>query len=533
MEAIFLPMPALSPSCGRSPLGSLKAGAINQRSPAALNPGAKHTPKKSSRLSFEPWSDPAPKPLVDIAPTPELADVAPPPEVVDVAPAPELAAVAEPCTADNEAEAPTAKEEWTEEEWTVWNEAQQEQWTEEEWASWNAAQRWAGEWEAGDRWEVDCGDEEADIEIFGEWGVLQATRGPAPAHEEIFGEWGVLQATRGPAPAHASEATSMETPAAAVQRAAKVLAFEPRAVARARARSTAAAVAASAVAGLGAKAVDPDVLADLEVGTILSVPVDTPIALTSTARPRQMRRPSLGEAHAYFAKDTRPADARDEIADFVAEHADAVLLPSGLVRCDTTGRTLTPQLALLKAHWRGSTYRKHARTAAKRYTVPYRYLEARNEARSPPPLQVDPPRLAYTTMAKAAPTVPSPLTSRASEMRKDYGAPLPAGAPPPLPLAPGEVADVPQYGLIAPPQPPPASVDELVASEKHATENPEANTGSGERVAAEAVPYEALDGGAVGQMKVAELRAALHERGLSTTGKKADLLARLLPSATV
>ena len=38
------------------------------------------------------------------------------------------------------------------------------------------------------------------VEIFGERGVLQAVRGPAPAEIEALGERGVLQAVRGPPP---------------------------------------------------------------------------------------------------------------------------------------------------------------------------------------------------------------------------------------------------------------------------------------------------------------------------------------------
>mmetsp|Transcript_29519 Transcript_29519/g.88269 ORF Transcript_29519/g.88269 Transcript_29519/m.88269 type:complete len:389 (+) Transcript_29519:191-1357(+) len=47
----------------------------------------------------------------------------------------------------------------------------------------------------------------------------------------------------------------------------------------------------------------------------------------------------------------------DDVRAFVAARPDAVLLPSGRVRCELTGHEMAPQLGEMRAHWGGRRYR--------------------------------------------------------------------------------------------------------------------------------------------------------------------------------
>ncbi|KAL1508040.1 hypothetical protein AB1Y20_007636 [Prymnesium parvum] len=57
------------------------------------------------------------------------------------------------------------------------------------------------------------------------------------------------------------------------------------------------------------------------------------------------------------AETARHAAMDGEVAAFVRAHEDAELLPTGKIRCTTTGHEIPPRLALLEQHWDGRSYR--------------------------------------------------------------------------------------------------------------------------------------------------------------------------------
>ena len=50
-----------------------------------------------------------------------------------------------------------------------------------------------------------------------------------------------------------------------------------------------------------------------------------------------------------------------DVQAFIDAHADAVLLPSGRVRCALTDHEMAPSLEVLQGHWNGRRYRFQAK----------------------------------------------------------------------------------------------------------------------------------------------------------------------------
>jgi hypothetical protein len=68
----------------------------------------------------------------------------------------------------------------------------------------------------------------------------------------------------------------------------------------------------------------------------------------------------------WYRRHRAEGAAADALAAFLAVHADATVLPSGKIRCETTGHELAPQLPALQGHWTGKAYRRHAQNKRKK-----------------------------------------------------------------------------------------------------------------------------------------------------------------------
>ena len=192
LSKMLLNQSLLSPLT-RSPLSSISrnASSINQQ---PTQQSTKHTPKKSSRLSFEPWSDAETTKAREAEPL-DLKEQAPraqPTDALKVTEEPVKASGAEAAPACDQAKHEWTDEEWAKleaegrlgwsaEEWARWEASEgKTEWSADEWAAWNSAQGWEGEWDEAECWEV-----EPTVTVFGETGVWEAQRGHTP---EVRGE---------------------------------------------------------------------------------------------------------------------------------------------------------------------------------------------------------------------------------------------------------------------------------------------------------------------------------------------------------
>ena len=237
----------------------------------------------------------------------------------------------------------------------------------------------------------------AEVEIFGEVGVLQAKRGPAPAEVEIFGVKGVFGSARGPQPSKAA------------------------AVAQGReAESNSESVRAFLASHPDAELLPGGVVVRC-TKTCYEMPAQLEDMLAhwngrryrrGYTTERKRREPEAKVAVNAPAASKKEEPTVDPLHAFVASHADAEFLPTGepwptqplpylpccpaphhrifsslrmagSVRCSTTGHVMSARLHTLEEHWGGKRYRLAAMPPKKARAAPTR--RTRHHASHTPP----------------------------------------------------------------------------------------------------------------------------------------------------
>ena len=68
----------------------------------------------------------------------------------------------------------------------------------------------------------------------------------------------------------------------------------------------------------------------------------------------------------WYRRHRADGAAAASLDAFLVAHPDATRLPTGKIRCETTGHELAPQLPALQGHWAGKVYRKQTQLNGKR-----------------------------------------------------------------------------------------------------------------------------------------------------------------------
>ena len=277
------------------------------------------------------------------------------------------------------------------------------------------------------------------VEIFGEVGVLQAKRGPAPAEVEIFGVKGVFGSARGPQPSKAA------------------------AVAQGReAESNSESVRAFLASHPDAELLPGGVVVRC-TKTCYEMPAQLEDMLAhwngrryrrGYTTERKRREPEAKVAVNAPAASKKEEPTVDPLHAFVASHADAEFLPTGepwatqplpylpccpaphhrifsslrmagSVRCSTTGHVMSARLHTLEEHWGGKRYRLAAMPPKKARAAPTRRTNAPHTAHAATRRPAHAATHSHTQPCTATHTTRTAHTAPASRWQKPTQTALP------------------------------------------------------------------------------------------------------------